>query len=127
MRRFVLRQRVGRAAAFVAAYALVFNVILSSLLVASISPAAAAAGQILCINSADAGVAHDDAGKSGRSGAIHCPLCIGHHFTGALPPPAFAFGARLPVAVTTIRSFEARFVARFRSYDHRSRGPPAPT
>ena len=118
MRRFVLRQRVGRAAAFVAAYALVLNVILSSLLVA---------GQILCINSADPGVAHDDAGKSGRGGAIHCPLCIGHHVTGALPPPAFAFGARLPIALTTVRAFEVRFVARFRSYDHQSRGPPTLT
>lgn len=114
---------MGRAAAFVAAYALVLNVILSSLLVASISPAAA--GQILCINSTDADAAHDDAGKSGRGGAIHCPLCIGHHVTGALPPPELALGARLPVAVTTIRAFEARFVARFRSYDHQSRGPPA--
>ena len=127
MRRFVLRQRVGRAAAFVAAYALVLNVILSSLLVAGISPAAAAAGQILCINRADPGVAHDDAGKSGRGGAIHCPLCIGHHVTGALPPPAFAFGARLPIALTTVRAFEVRFVARFRSYDHQSRGPPTLT
>ena len=114
MRRFVLRQRVGRAAAFVAAYALVLNVILSSLLVAGISPAAAAAGQILCINSADPGVAHDDAGKSGRGGAIHCPL-------------SFAFGARLPIALTTVRAFEVRFVARFRSYDHQSRGPPTLT
>ncbi|HAQ82024.1 MAG: hypothetical protein CFE30_32660 [Bradyrhizobium sp. PARBB1] len=118
---------MGRAAAFVAAYALVLNVILSSLLVAGISPAAAAAGQILCINSADPGVAHDDAGKSGRGGAIHCPLCIGHHVTGALPPPAFAFGARLPIALTTVRAFEVRFVARFRSYDHQSRGPPTLT
>ncbi|WP_063695444.1 DUF2946 domain-containing protein [Bradyrhizobium embrapense] len=127
MRRFVFRQRVGSAAAFVAAYALVLNVILSSLLVAGISPVAGAADQILCINSTDADPAHDDAGKSGRSGAIHCPLCVGHHVTGALPPPAFAFSARLPVAVTTIRAFEARFVARFRSYDHQSRGPPALT
>ncbi|MHC2462060.1 DUF2946 domain-containing protein [Bradyrhizobium embrapense] len=126
MRRFVFRPRVGSAAAFVAAYALVLNVILSSLLVAGISPVAAA-GQILCVNSTDADPAHDDAGKSGRSGAIHCPLCVGHHVTGALPPPAFAFSARLPVAVTTIRAFEARFVARFRSYDHQSRGPPALT
>lgn len=125
MRRFVLRQRVGRAAAFVAAYALVLNVILSSLLVASISPAAAAAGQILCINSTDADAAHDDAGKSGRGGAIHCPLCVGHHVTGALPPRELALGARLSVVVTTIRAFETRFVARFRSYDHQSRGPPA--
>ncbi|WP_456710583.1 DUF2946 family protein [Bradyrhizobium sp. USDA 4452] len=118
---------MGSAAAFVAAYALVLNVILSSLLVAGISPVAAAADRILCINSTDADPAHDDAGKSGRSGAIHCPLCVGHHVTGALPPPAFAFSARLPVVVTTIRAFEARFVARFRSYDHQSRGPPALT
>lgn len=124
MRRFVLRQRVGRVAAFVATYALVLNVVLSSLLVASVSPVAAEAGQILCINSTDANAAHDDAGKSGRGGAIHCPLCIGHHVTGALPPPEFVLGARPVIAVAIVRAFETRFVARFRSYDHQSRGPP---
>jgi DUF2946 family protein len=124
MRRFVLKRRVGRGAAFVAAYALVVNVMLSSLLVASISPAAAEAGLILCINSTDADAARSDAGKSGRGGMIHCPTCIGYHVTGALPPPDFALGVPLPVSVTVISAFETRFVARFRSYDHQSRGPP---
>ena len=125
MRRFVLRRQVGRVAAFAAAYALVVNVILSSLLGAGISPAAAEAGRILCINSMDADAGHGDAGKSGRGGTIHCPLCIGHHVTGALPPPEFSLGRLPPISVATFVAFETRLVARFRSHDHQSRAPPA--
>jgi hypothetical protein len=125
MRRFVLKRRVGRAAAFVAAYALVLNVILSSLLVASMSPAAAAAGEILCVNSVGTDTAHGDADNSGRGNTIHCPLCLGHHVTGALPPPAFTLGARSPISIATIRAFETRLVVRFQAYDHQSRAPPA--
>jgi hypothetical protein len=113
--------------AFIAAYALVFNVVLSSLLVASIASTAAAAGQFLCVNRVDTGGAPSDADKSGRNGVIHCPLCVGLHGTGALPPPEFSFSDRLYVAVSAVFAFEARFVARFRSFDHLSRGPPGLT
>lgn len=125
MRRFDLKRRVGGVAAFVAAYALVLNVVLSSLLIAGISPAAAENGHILCLNSINSDAAHGDADKSGQGGVIHCPLCIGHHVTGALSPPEFALSERTELSVSVVLAFETRFVARFRSYDHQSRGPPA--
>lgn len=125
MRRFALKRTVGKVAALAAAYALVLNVILSSLLIASISPTAAAAGQILCVNSTSADAARDDAGKGGQGRTIHCPLCVAHHVTGALPPPEISLGRVSVVSVVTVRAFEARLVARVRSHDHQSRAPPA--
>ncbi|MFB9267780.1 DUF2946 family protein [Bradyrhizobium erythrophlei] len=127
MARFVLKRRVGRVAAFIAAYALVFNVVLTSLLAASISPTLADAGHVLCFSSVSADAAQGDAGKSGQKAAIHCPLCVGHHVTGTLPPPQPVLGDRAYVQLRTVRAFEARFVARYRSYDHQSRGPPVLT
>lgn len=124
MRRFVFKRQVGRVAAFIAAYALVFNVVLSSMLVASISPAAAAADHLFCLSSDDGDAAQSDADKSGHTAAIHCPLCVAHHVTGALPPPQPILVDRSYVQHRSVIAFEARFVARFRSYDHQSRGPP---
>ncbi|MBU6458689.1 MAG: hypothetical protein KGQ48_14305 [Bradyrhizobium sp.] len=124
MRRFVFKRQMGRVAAFVAAYALVFNLVLSGLFVAGISPAAAAAGHLLCVNSDDGDAAQSDAGKSGHTATIHCPLCVAHHVTGALPPPQPILVDRSYVRHRSVIAFEARFVARFRSYDHQSRGPP---
>ncbi|WP_420807590.1 DUF2946 family protein [Bradyrhizobium valentinum] len=111
-------------AAFIAAYALVFNVILSSVLAAGLAPTAAAAAHVLCVNSADADAARNDAGKSGQKIAIHCPLCVGHLITGALPPPQPTLCDRLPVQTCAVFAFVSRFVAHFRSFDHQSRGPP---
>ncbi|MBR1163381.1 DUF2946 family protein [Bradyrhizobium elkanii] len=124
MARFVLKQQVGRATAFIAAYALALNIVLTSLLAASISPALADAGHVLCFSSVSGDPAQSDAGKSGQKTAIHCPLCVGHHVTGALSPPQPVLGDRSYVRLRSVLAFEARLVARFRSYDHQSRGPP---
>ncbi|WP_445819633.1 DUF2946 family protein [Bradyrhizobium sp. ISRA442] len=124
MTRFVFKRRIGCGAAFIAAYALVFHLILSSILVAGVSPAAAVAAHELCISSANLDATRPDADKSGKTLAIHCPLCVGHHVISALPPPQVAFVDRSYVEAAIVFAFETRFVARFRSYDHQSRGPP---
>ncbi|WP_354122187.1 DUF2946 family protein [Bradyrhizobium sp. LA6.12] len=123
MARFVFRRRVGIAAALIAAYALVFNVVLTSVLVASTARVAAAAAHELCIGGGDTDAARSDADKSGKI-AIHCPLCVGHHVAAGLLPPQPALVDRVPVAARTVVAFQARVLARARSFDHQSRGPP---
>lgn len=119
----VRKRWIGWGAAFIAVYALVFNVILSSILIASISPAVAAA-QALCIGSDDGEAARTDADKHGRKTSAHCPLCVGHHVSGALPPPHPTLTDRIPLTASAIYSFRQRIVAYARSFDHLSRGPP---
>ncbi|WP_454649137.1 DUF2946 family protein [Bradyrhizobium liaoningense] len=124
---FAYKRRIGRGAAFVAAYALVLNVILSSMLVASISPLAGAAAQELCIGSDSGDAARTDADKHGKKTSVHCPLCVGHHVSGALPPPQPRLTDRIPLTASAVHSFRQRIVAYARSFDHLSRGPPALT
>lgn len=124
---FAFKRRIGWGAAFIAAYALVFNVILSSILIASISPLAAAAAHELCISSDNGDSARTDADKNRGKTAAHCPLCVGHHVAGGLPPVEPAFTDRVPIPASAVYSFRQRIVAYARSYDHQSRGPPALT
>jgi hypothetical protein len=121
---FSRKGRIGTAAAFAAAYALVLNVILSSALLASLSPTAFAAAHELCINSGDAAAAQDDAGKTGKSPTIRCPICVGNHASGALPPAVPALATRLAVAVSDPPVFDAACVACDPAHDHQPRGPP---
>ncbi len=124
---FAYKRRIGRGAAFVAAYALVLNVILAGMLVASISPLAGAAAQELCISGDNGDAARTDADKHGKKTNVHCPLCVGHHASGALPPPQPTLTDRIPLTASAVYSFRQRIVAYARSFDHLSRGPPALT
>ena len=54
----------GAVASLAAAYALVLNVVLSSLLLAAISPTAQAAGFELCLTHPDLAASPDDTGKT---------------------------------------------------------------
>jgi hypothetical protein len=122
---FAYKRRIGWGAAFVAAYALVFNIILSSILVAGISPLAAAAAHELCISSVNADAARTDADKRSGKTSVHCPLCVAHHVSGALPPPQPTLTDRTPLTASAVYSFRKRIIAYVRSFDHLSRGPPA--
>ncbi|KQT08303.1 MAG: DUF2946 family protein [Bradyrhizobium sp.] len=125
---FAYKRRIGRGTAIVAAYALVLNVILSGMLVASISPLAGAAAQELCISGDNGDAARtDDADKHGKKTNVHCPLCVGHHVSGALPPPQPTLTDRIPLTASAAYWFRQRIVAYARSFDHLSRGPPALT
>lgn len=118
---------IGWGTAFIAVYALVFNVILSSILIASISPAVEAAAHKLCISSDDGNAAQSDADKRSGKTTMRCPLCLGHHVSGALPPPQPTLTDRIPLTASAVYSFRQRIVAYARSFDHLSRGPPALT
>ncbi|MCK1483380.1 hypothetical protein IVB25_11755 [Bradyrhizobium sp. 193] len=124
MTRLIYKRRIGCGAAFIAAYALVFNLILSSMLAAGVSPAAAAAAHELCSGTSNLDASRTDADKSGKKLALHCPLCVGNHNLVAAPPPQAILVGRRYVEVVIALAFEARFVPRLRSHDHQSRGPP---
>jgi len=119
------KRMIGIGVAWLAAYALVLNVILSSVLhAAALSPLTLGAGHILCANSAEIGAVRDDAGKSDKR-AMHCPLCVGNHSTAALPPPPFpVLIERVPSQTALVVASSDVFVALAKFSDNQARGPP---
>ncbi|UPT84648.1 hypothetical protein HAP41_0000030385 [Bradyrhizobium barranii subsp. apii] len=124
MAKLAFKRRIGWAAAFTAAYGLAFNVILSSILIAGVSPLAAADAHELCISSIEANAAPADTEKSSGKATIHCPLCVGHHVAVDVPRPPADLAERIQLRVEAVYSFQERILARARSFDHLSRGPP---
>ena len=117
---FVSKRRIGLAAGLIAAYALVFNVVISSIVV-SLSPISAADAHELCSSGGtDAG----GADKRGHRTAIHCPLCVSHYASGDLPPSESDLATRFAFRAEVVYAFQERIFARTRSLAHRSRGPP---
>ena len=122
------KRMIGIGVAWLAAYALVLNVILSSVLhAAALSPLTLAAGHIVCANSADIGAVQGDAGKSDKRASVHCPLCVGNYSTAALPPPPFpVLIERVPSQAALVAASGDVFVALAKFSDNQARGPPRP-
>ena len=120
MKQHSRRRWFGTVASLAAAYALVLNVILSSLLLASVSPAAYAAGFEICAVSPD----HGDAGKSPGQVAVHCPICVFSHAPGAPPQPTQFLTTRIAVTIAPTVARGAAVIARLAATDHQARGPP---
>jgi hypothetical protein len=118
------KRKIGIGAAWLAAYALALNVILSAALSAAVSPLSFAAGHILCANSADIHTVRDEADKTDNHAAVRCPLCIGNHHPVALPPPSAPIVERGLSHTTSVGMLDGVFVALARISDHRARGPP---
>jgi hypothetical protein len=114
----------GGVASLAAAYALVLNIILSSMLLASISPADAAAGYQICHNNPDLAAAQDDAGKTTGKPTAHCPLCTGSHAPGAPPAQAIFVATRVAIAIVLEPAPDDTVVAHVITSDHRARAPP---
>ena len=121
MKQHTRKSLFGTVASMAAAYALVLNVILSSLLLASVSPAAYAAGLEICAVNPD----HNDAGKSSGQTAVHCPVCVFSHAPGAPPQPTLFAVSRIAIAISPAFAHEAAIVARLTATDHQARAPPA--
>ncbi|ABD90008.1 DUF2946 family protein [Rhodopseudomonas palustris] len=115
---------VGLTASFIAAYALVLNVVLSSLLLAALSPTAQVASAAICVTHPDqtTGVPGDD--KPTGIAVVHCPACIGNHAPGA--PPAIASFAitRIAVAIEAVVPAANDRRPRQVAAGHRARAPP---
>lgn len=114
----------GAVASLAAAYVLVLNVVLSSLLLAAISPADAATGYQICHNNPDGIATPDDAGKTTGKPAAHCPLCTGSHAPGAPPAQTVFIATRIALAIALIATPDDAFVAAPATSDHRARAPP---
>jgi cytochrome c5 len=110
-----------------AAYALVLNVVLSSLLLAAISPADAAAGYQICHNNPDLAATQDDGGKTTGTPGAHCPLCTGTHAPGAPPAQTAFVTSRIAIAITPVAASDDRIVTETATSDHRARAPPRPS
>lgn len=116
-------RRIGRWAACVAAYVLVLNVMLTSALVASISPVQFNALHQLCLNGISAGQPADksDPGKP----IVKCPLCLSSAAALAdVPPQSPALAIRVALHVPFEIAEHDVLVVRPASSDHQPRGPP---
>jgi hypothetical protein len=115
---------IGRWAAFVAAYALVFNVMLTSALLASISPSKLNAFHELCLNGSSA-VPDADGNTDPGKPVVRCPMCLSSAVAMADQPPqtpALAIRIALRILFEPARNDHA--VVRFADSDHQPRGPP---
>lgn len=122
---FSRRRARALVAAWVAAYALVLNVVLASALLASQSPVQLLSGHEFCFAVTDADTAPGDAGQPAKAVPIRCPLCLGQHVSATPPPlpPALAIRIAFSIRYETPRA--APFVALQPSLDYQPRGPPA--
>jgi len=120
------KRAIAAAAAWVAAYALVLNVILASALLASQSPVQLLTGHEFCLAVADSGAATDD-GQPAKAVPIRCPLCLGQHVSVTPPPLSPALAVRIAFGIRYEPPRPAPFVAIQPSSDHQPRGPPALT
>lgn len=115
---------IGRWAAFVAAYALIFNVMLTSALLASISPSKLNAFHELCLNGSSA-VPDADGNSDPGKPVVRCPMCLSSAVAMAGQPPqtpALAIRIALRILFEPARNDHA--VVRFADSDHQPRGPP---
>ena len=115
---------IGRWAAFVAAYALVFNVMLTSALLAKVSPLKLNALHELCLNGASA-PSDADGGTDDSKPIIRCPLCVSSAVALAdLPPQSPALAIRIALQAFFEPARHDDGIALFATLDHQPRGPP---
>lgn len=107
---------IGRWAAFVAVYALVFNVMLTSALLASISPLKFNALHELCLNGSSA-IPDADGNSDSAKPIVRCPLCLSSAVATADQPPqtpALAIRiAQLGLDLVGLRAGEGRIHRHF--------------
>ncbi|CAN5360311.1 hypothetical protein BH10PSE10_BH10PSE10_26320 [soil metagenome] len=116
-------KRMGRFAAWTAAYALVFNVMLTSALLATVSPLKFNALHELCLNGSSASPNKDGSNGDAKP-VIRCPLCISGVAAVDLPPQSPALAIRIALEVLFEPTRHDDGVALFAATDHQPRGPP---
>lgn len=115
-------KKIGRSAALIAAYALVFSMMLTSALLASVSPVKFNALHELCLNGGSAPSAED--GDDTAKPVIRCPLCVSSVAAIDLPPQSWAQAIRIALHVVFEPTQPDAIVPRLVAGDHRPRGPP---
>ncbi|QLH70900.1 DUF2946 family protein [Rhodopseudomonas palustris] len=122
---FSRRRARALVAAWIAAYALVLNVILASTLLAGQSPVQLVTGHEFCLAAADG--APGDSGQPAKAVPIRCPLCLGQHVSATPPPLSPALAIRIAFSIRYEVPPATPFVALRPSPAHQPRGPPALT
>jgi hypothetical protein len=116
-------KRVSHFAAWAAAYALVFNVMLTSALLAAVSPLKFNALHELCLNAASA--PSDADGSDPGKPIVRCPLCLSSAVAIAdQPPQTPALIIRIALQVLFEPAQLDNGITRFAVLDHQPRGPP---
>lgn len=114
---------IGRWAACVAAYALALNMMLTSALVASISPVEYNALHQLCLNGVSTAPTADQS-EPGKA-IIKCPLCLSSAVAAMdMPPQSPALAIRIALHVPYEATEHDDISVRAPTTDHRPRGPP---
>lgn len=117
-------KRIGRFAAWAAAYALVFNVMLTSALLATVSPLKFNALHELCLNGSSA-APNSDGGSGDAKPVIRCPLCLSSAVAMAdQPPQTPALAIRIALRILFETPSHDHVVVRHAENDHQPRGPP---
>lgn len=116
------KKTVGKWTAFVAVYALVFNVILTSALVAAVSPLELNTRHQLCLNNYTSDPTTDKSKSSGL-GAL-CPMCLSKTALTDVPPMAPMVTVRVALPTSIGIADHKVFVASTPHSDHSARGPP---
>jgi hypothetical protein len=116
-------KRIGRFAAWAAAYALVFNVMLTSALLATVSPLKFNALHELCLNGSSA-APNSDGGTGDGKPVIRCPLCVSGIAATDLPPQSPALVIRIALQVLFEPAKHDAGITLFAESNHQPRGPP---
>jgi hypothetical protein len=113
---------VKQVTAWIAVYAFALNMVLTSALLASISPLQFDALDALCFNSGPTTSDPADGGKD-RAPLVRCQLCLSPT-ASALPPEAPAITVRVADFIPIYAARREMFIARPQVSDCQARGPP---
>ena len=122
MKNWRQKKTIGKWAAFVAAYALVFNVILTSALFAAVSPLELNTRHQLCLKNYAFNPAVDKS-KPVEPGVL-CPMCLAKAALADAPPLAPSVAVPVALPVSTELADHIVFIASIQQSDHHARGPP---
>lgn len=122
------KRTIAIGAAWAGACALIFQILCSSLLLASVSPASADFTAPLCITAHNLDSPdQDSAGRPELPAAqkgVYCPLCTIHFFGNAVLPEAPTLFRAVAVPAPAHPVFAPQATAFTRVYAERARDPP---
>lgn len=117
------KRRTGALASLVAAYALVLHVIISSFMLATVSAAFAAGGEI-CVSHPETTTSDGPIGKVPGKSVVRCPLCVGNHAPGVPPSDVALSVVRFAVAIDLQARLETATALEAPYSSHQARAPP---
>jgi hypothetical protein len=124
LKNMTAKRRTGALASFVAAYALVLHVIISSFVLATVSPASFAAADEICFSHPETISPDGATGKVPGKSVFRCPLCVGNHAPGVPPSDVVLSLVRFAVALDLRAKLETVTGLEAPHSSHLARAPP---